>query len=761
MPRSRTALILSAATVVAVALTSTLAISSDDSASGASQGPLLLAHAKAPDPAHQLVGRFDQETIGFQVQRGDTLGILLATAGIDPNEADRAVDALRAVFDPRSLNIGQEVTISYWREIDGANPHLLRLVSIWLGSDSFVEVTRVDETRFVARRTKQPSLGGVRLDSAALSPHRIAEGDTLASLLDGEGVRRIETDAAVQALQKLYNPKKLRIGQELYLSLGTPPEPAGPRKLLGLSLKLDEDRFITVLRESGGHYLARRTSEPTLPRPGAPLKGAPLESAPLEAIVAAPTGSEPTVEMDASDWSAESAAVARGYTTESFSLTPANQLILAELFAEPDSLGGAAESISLTPDDQLILTTLFEEPDSVKAAPRPEPSEASRLPEIAHALTETLVLREGDTLMNALVRTGADRGEAHVAIRAFSEVINPRRLRVGQRLTVTFEPAGEGAAEMRLVGFALEITPDRLVEVVRTTNGLYTAAEIQRPLEHDMVRAAGTIESSLYEAAADAGMPVPILMELIRAFSFDVDFQREIHRGDGFEILFERSFTVDGEIVSVEPLRYAALTLDGTKLELIRFKMADGRVDYFDPKGQSARKALMRTPIDGARLTSTYGMRKHPILGYTKMHKGLDFGASKGTPIMAAGNGVIDALGPNGGYGNYVRIRHNSEYSTAYAHMNAFPKGLKRGDRVEQGQVIGYVGSTGRSTGPHLHYEVLVNSKQVNPLSVKLPTGLKLAGQELERFQAARERVLAELNGLPVVTQMAQTIEAH
>jgi murein DD-endopeptidase MepM/ murein hydrolase activator NlpD len=434
---------------------------------------------------------------------------------------------------------------------------------------------------------------------------------------------------------------------------------------------------------------------------------------------------------------------------------------LAELFAEPDNPRGTTESISLTPDDQLLRTTLIEEFDPVEAAPRPEPSELSRLPEIAHALTETFVLREGDTLMNALVRTGADRGEAHVAIRAFSEVMNPRKLRVGQRLTVTFEPAGEGAAEMRLVGFALEVAPDRLVEVVRGMNGLYTAAEIQRPLEHDMVRAAGTIESSLYQAAADAGMPVPILMELIRAFSFDVDFQREIHRGDRFEILFERSFTLDGEIVSVEPLRYAALTLGGTKIELIRFEMADGRVDYFDPKGQSVRKALLRTPIDGARLTSTYGMRKHPILGYSKMHKGVDFGASKGTPIMASGSGVIDALGPNGGYGNYVRIRHNSEYSTAYAHMSAFPKGLKKGDRVEQGQVIGYVGSTGRSTGPHLHYEILKNSKQVNPLSVKLPTGEKLAGQELEKFQAARERVLTELDGLPVVTRMAQTVETR
>jgi murein DD-endopeptidase MepM/ murein hydrolase activator NlpD len=171
--------------------------------------------------------------------------------------------------------------------------------------------------------------------------------------------------------------------------------------------------------------------------------------------------------------------------------------------------------------------------------------------------------------------------------------------------------------------------------------------------------------------------------------------------------------------------------------------MADGAWDYFDDKGQSAKKALMRTPIDGARLSSSFGKRKHPVLGYTKMHKGTDFAAPPGTPIYAAGDGIIEMSGRNGSFGNYIRIRHNSEYSTAYAHMKSIKRGRTKGARVRQGEVIGYVGTTGRSTGPHLHYEMLVNGRQTNPMRVKMPSGIKLKGQELARFEATRDDIQA------------------
>jgi len=184
------------------------------------------------------------------------------------------------------------------------------------------------------------------------------------------------------------------------------------------------------------------------------------------------------------------------------------------------------------------------------------------------------------------------------------------------------------------------------------------------------------------------------------------------------------------------------------RIEVYRFTPSDGRTDYFKPNGESIRRALLRTPIDGARISSGFGMRKHPILGYSRMHKGIDFAAPTGTPIFAAGDGVITQIGRNGGYGNYIRIRHNSRYSTAYAHISRFAKGIRKGSRVRQGQVIAYVGSTGRSTGPHLHYEVLVEGKQTNPRSIKLPTGQILEGEDLKAFQAAKTEIDRLRNGL-------------
>jgi len=183
------------------------------------------------------------------------------------------------------------------------------------------------------------------------------------------------------------------------------------------------------------------------------------------------------------------------------------------------------------------------------------------------------------------------------------------------------------------------------------------------------------------------------------------------------------------------------LTLSGVRYRLWRHKSADGRIDYYDEKGQSMRKALMRTPIDGARISSRFGRRRHPVLGYNKMHRGTDFAASRGTPIYAAGDGVVEKAGRKGGYGNYIRLRHNSSYKTAYAHLIRFARGVRAGKRVRQGQTIGYVGSTGRSTGPHLHYEVIREGRKINSQNMRLPSGRKLKGQDLETYQAARSQL--------------------
>jgi murein DD-endopeptidase MepM/ murein hydrolase activator NlpD len=259
--------------------------------------------------------------------------------------------------------------------------------------------------------------------------------------------------------------------------------------------------------------------------------------------------------------------------------------------------------------------------------------------------------------------------------------------------------------------------------------------EIQNiPTFEEKIFAKGVIETSLYETMKKQGLSDLIINEVIRIYSFDVDFQRDIYEGDSFEILFSREKNEDGEIVKISDPEY--LMLSSREVPLIYYLYTNDEFsEYFDENGKGMTKSLMKTPINGARLSSSYGMRKHPISGYNKMHKGVDFAAPTGTPIFAAGNGVVEYAGRNGGYGKYVRIRHDSTYKTAYAHLNAYKKGINNGTRVKQGDIIGYVGSTGKSTGPHLHYEIIVNGKQINPANLKLPSGRKLNKNQLEDFK--------------------------
>ena len=259
--------------------------------------------------------------------------------------------------------------------------------------------------------------------------------------------------------------------------------------------------------------------------------------------------------------------------------------------------------------------------------------------------------------------------------------------------------------------------------------------EIQNiPTYEEKIFVKGVIETSLYKTMKKQDLSDLIINEVIRIYSFDVDFQRDIYEGDSFEILFSREKNEDGEIVKISDPEY--LMLSSREVPLIYYLYTNDEFsEYFDENGKGMTKSLMKTPINGARLSSSYGMRKHPISGYNKMHKGVDFAAPTGTPIFAAGNGVVEYAGRNGGYGKYVRIRHDSTYKTAYAHLNAYKKGINNGARVKQGDIIGYVGSTGKSTGPHLHYEIIVNGKQINPANLKLPSGRKLNKNQLEDFK--------------------------
>ena len=358
-------------------------------------------------------------------------------------------------------------------------------------------------------------------------------------------------------------------------------------------------------------------------------------------------------------------------------------------------------------------------------------------------------IKSGDTLSKALRRAGAKPADAETAIRALKGHFDPRNLKVGQKVFVSYAPTlTEGADDF--VGFELELDYATRLAVAPAPEGGFKAHEIERDLITQHVRAEGVIDWSLFKAGSDEGVPASTMAEMVRAFSWDVDFQRDIRKNDRFEIMFEQKLDEDGKVVHNGKIVYAALELSGDRKPIFLHTLEDGRTDYFDDNGQSAKKALMRTPIDGARLSSHFGKRRHPILGYTKKHTGTDFAAPPGTPIYAAGDGVIDYAAWKGGYGKYIRIRHNSEYSTAYAHMKAFKRGMDKGKRVRQGQVIGYVGTTGRSTGPHLHYEIIRRGVKVNPMRVKMPSGQKLKGQELARFQESRESLMVQWASLKV-----------
>ncbi|MEK9677597.1 MAG: M23 family metallopeptidase [Rhodospirillaceae bacterium] len=370
--------------------------------------------------------------------------------------------------------------------------------------------------------------------------------------------------------------------------------------------------------------------------------------------------------------------------------------------------------------------------------------------------TKTVEVGKGDTLIALLTRQGLENKEAHLAIKALSKHYNPRKLRPGQELELVFDPQSSKPEDDRLSEMIIRPDIYHEINLVRLDEEVFEINKRKTAVEKRLLRATGKIESSLYVAATDAGVPVPVLMELIRIYSWDVDFQRGIRSGDEFEIVYENLYTEDMEFARHGQVLFGSLTLSGDKLALYRHKTSKNLVDYFDEKGHAARKALMRTPINGARLSSGFGRRKHPILGYTKVHRGVDFAAPRGTPIYAGGSGTVVARGRNGGYGNYIRIRHTNNFQTAYAHMSRIHTKVLRGSRVRQGQIIGYVGSTGRSTGPHLHYEIIKNGRQVNPLRIKMPSGQKLKGQELVYFNNTKKIMDRKRAELPASTKLAQ-----
>ena len=391
--------------------------------------------------------------------------------------------------------------------------------------------------------------------------------------------------------------------------------------------------------------------------------------------------------------------------------------------------------------------------------PLSKPDPKSIFPEATKSLTEMVFLRTNivterekvlalklkqDEGINPLLqRGGFNSDKAYNAVLAIENIIDLRRLPVGLEVKILSPETNKTGA------FTFKISKDFNLYAILDKDLNWVAFKASRPIRNEKLLISGEIKTSLYLSAQEVGLPEDVLMEFVQLMGYSVDFQRQIQPGDKFKILFQQSYdTLDNKRLGLEEISYAELDVSGEKLKFYRYVNKDGSYGYFDKNGQSARKALMRTPINGARLSSGFGMRKHPIKGFTAMHKGVDFAAPYGTQVFAAGDGVLEKVGWVNGYGRYILIRHNSTYKTAYAHLNGWARGIRRGSRVSQGQIIGYVGSSGRSTGPHLHYEIIINGKQSNPLGIKMPSGKGVPEEERGRFTSNVNKILKEIAGL-------------
>ncbi len=321
---------------------------------------------------------------------------------------------------------------------------------------------------------------------------------------------------------------------------------------------------------------------------------------------------------------------------------------------------------------------------------------------------------------------------------------NLANINSGRKLSLIIKKLGDGTNTV--VNFIYPINNTSSVEIRKSQNNFLIKENILQLHKKELV-VKSIIKNNLYSSAIESGVEPNIIVEFARIFGFEVDFQRDIRKGDWFEILYEKFEDDNKKVRDTGKIIYASMYVNGEEINLYNFKYKNDE-EYYDIKGKSITKSLMKTPINGARLSSSFGMRKHPILGYNKMHRGTDFAAPSGTPIMASGSGTVTRARWCGGGGNCVKIKHNSTYETIYAHMKAFAKGVKEGKKVKQGQIIGYVGSTGLSTGPHLHYEVIVNGKKVNSQKLKLPSGKILKGEERKQFELDRIKIDLKLSEL-------------
>ena len=363
------------------------------------------------------------------------------------------------------------------------------------------------------------------------------------------------------------------------------------------------------------------------------------------------------------------------------------------------------------------------------------------------APTLKINVKSGDTLEKILKKIGFENQEIFEVIKETKKKFNPKNLIIGKEITIKYENKEKNNKSINSIFIPLEFNKNFYLKKIDEN---FVAEITSKKTQKRLVQKKGFISDNLNLSGLRMGIDKKAINEMIAIFSFSVDFQRDVWRNDNFEVLYEEEFIKYNKAnKNLGKILFANLELQSLgSLKLYRFESDKGKIEYFDENGKSAKKLLMKTPIDGARLSSGFGMRKHPIKGYMKKHQGVDFAAPTGTSIYAAGDGIIEMKQRYKGYGKYIRIRHANGFKTAYGHISKFNK--TPSGRVKQGSVIGYVGSTGNSTGPHLHYEVLKNNIRINPQKLKLPSGRELKGDELQRFIETKNLIYRKLDGLGV-----------
>ena len=347
-------------------------------------------------------------------------------------------------------------------------------------------------------------------------------------------------------------------------------------------------------------------------------------------------------------------------------------------------------------------------------------------------------VKQGDTFENIINEVKISKEEKKLFLKTIKKNKTLKVLKLNQNLYFKIDRIDEP----KIVEFKIELSKKKELFFTRSLdNKSFISKTLEKNLDKVLSYKEAKITSSLYNAAMNLKIKPSVIIEFARLYGFQVDFQRDIWKDDSFQIIYEEFRDQKNNLIDTGNIIFANLNLQDTNYEMYRYQIKKGEYDYFDENGKSVRKTLMKTPINGARLSSSFGKRKHPILGYTKMHTGTDFAAPMGTPILASGDGRVTKAGWCGGGGNCVKIKHNNTYQTIYAHMSKFGRGIKRGVKVKQGQIIGYVGSTGLSTGPHLHYEVIENGRKINSQKLKLPSGKILKGEERKNFEVDKIKI--------------------